>query len=314
MSCIINTVSIEGSSMVEGLSVEIKKRIEKAEEMIRNSKGLPSVPTVLSEALRITADPSVSFDKVVKIISQDPNLSGRLLRIANSPYYGLRHRVTNLHLALVILGIREFRCILIGSAVLDMMKFKNLKHQELYKKLWKESLFMASFCKQLSNPLNLKYEGEDFLVGLLANIGSSLLLNEMSQKYYEIINQTNNNHQKQLELELEILGFTQSDVAYVFLKNWNIPPLLSDTIWRQFDTEYLKMEEAIDPKLTALLRLARYALIELNEGTFYKDTIEKSFQLLENSYEGCKNLWEETKSSKQYILSLEQIDLDNLFQ
>ncbi len=122
--------------------MKINHSLIKAEEAIKNFKGLPSLPMVLSEALRITSDPSVNYDKVIKVISQDPNLSGRLLRIANSPHYGLKHRVTTLQLALVILGIREFRCILIGSAVLDLMKFRNLQYQELYKKLWKDCLWL----------------------------------------------------------------------------------------------------------------------------------------------------------------------------
>lgn len=293
--------------------METSDNLKKAEEMIKKFKGLPSMPIVLSEALRITADPSVSYDKVIKVISQDPNLSGRLLRIANSPYYGLKHRVTTLHLALVMLGIREFRCILIGSAVLDLIKFKNMQYQELYKKLWKESLFMASVCRELSQSLKLPYEGEDFLVGLLANIGASLLLNEMPKEYFELINKADNNHKKQMELELELLGFTQSDLGAVFLKNWDIPPVLWDSISRQYDTVYLPIDDAIEPKLSALLHLARYALIEIQESTFYEVTIQKSFLILKNTFENHKNLWDEIKQSKQDILLQTKVDLENLF-
>lgn len=292
--------------------MEIHNNLKKAEEMLLKFKGLPSIPVVLSEALRITADPSVSYDKVIKIISQDPNLSGRLLRIANSPYYGLKRRVANLQLALVMLGIREFRCILIGSAVLDLMKFKNLQYQELYTILWKESLFMASVCRELSQSLKLPYEGEDFLVGLLANIGASILLSEIPQEYFDIMNQSQNNHNKQLELEQQQFGFIQTDIANIFLKNWDIPPVLCDAIWRQYDLEYLPIENAVDPKLTALLRLARYSLIEIQESVIYEDTLQKSFNILENTFENCKSLWEEIKNSKQTIFSQDKIDLDSL--
>ncbi len=292
--------------------MEINTNLIKAEETIKKFKGLPSMPTVLSEALRITSDTSVSYDKVIKVISQDPNLSGRLLRIANSPYYGLKHRVTTLQLALVILGIREFRCILIGSAVLDLIKFKNLQYQELYQKFWKESLFMASFSRELSRTLKLPYEGEDFLVGLLANIGSSILLNEMPQEYSELINKAHNNHQKQLELELEQFGFTQSDLGTAFLKNWDIPPILYNSISCQYGQEYSPIDNAIDPKLSALLHLARYALIEIQESTFHETTIQKSFQIIKNNLENYKNIWEEIIQSKQNILLQTKVDFDNL--
>ncbi|MGC8847003.1 MAG: HDOD domain-containing protein [Candidatus Hydrogenedens sp.] len=292
--------------------METHINLKKAKEMLQKFKGLPTVPVVLSEALRITADPSVNYDKVIKIISQDPNLSGRLLRIANSPYYGLKHRVTNLQLALVILGIREFRCILIGSAVLDLMKFKNLQYQELYKKLWRESLFMASFCRELSQSLKLPYEGEDFLVGLLANIGASILLSEIPQKYFELMNQSHNNHKKQLELEQQQFGFIQTDIAHIFLEDWDIPPVLCDTIWHQYDIEYLPIDNAIDPQLSALLRLARYSLLEIQESVNYEEIIQKSFNILGSTFENCKDLWEEIKKSKQAILSQSKIEPDSL--
>ncbi len=292
--------------------MEAQNYLEKAKEMLKRFKGLPSLPTVLSEALRLTADPSVSYDKVVDIVSRDPNLSGRLLRIANSPYYGLKNRVTNLRLALVLLGIREFRCILIGSSLLDLMKFKNFQYQEHYKKLWRESLFMASFSRQFSKILNLNYEGEDFLVGLLANIGASILLSQTSQKYFEIIQKSNSNHKNQLELELTYFGFTHTDIASAFLKDWDIPPLLWDSIWRQYDFDYLPLEKATDPKLSALLRIARYTLIDIQENILYENTMQKSFNILGNSFENYKSLWEELKHSQQSILTDSKIDFETL--
>jgi len=298
---------------IKGYYIDMDSVLSRAEEMIKKFKGLPSLPTILSEALRITADPSISYDKVINVISRDPNLSGRLLRIANSPYYGLKHRVTNLQLALVMLGIREFRCILIGSAVLDLIKFKNLQYQELYKKLWRESLFMASLCRELSQSLKLNYEGEDFLVGLLANIGASIFLNEFPQKYFDLINNSLNNHKKLLELEQKQFGFIQTDLATVFLKEWDIPPVLYGSIWRQYNIENLSIKDAIDPKLSALLRISRYTMIEIQEQTSYEDIIQNSFNILENPFENFKHIWAEIKESKQNILSQSKIDFDNLF-
>ncbi len=175
-----------------------------------------------------------------------------------------------------------------------------------------ERLFMASFGRQLSRTLKLPYEGEDFLVGLLANIGASVLLNEKPQEYSELINEAYNNHQKQIKLELEKFGFTQSDLGTALLKNWDIPPILCDSISRQYDTEYFPIDNAIDPKLSALLHLSRFALIEIQESTFHEATIQKSFHILENTFENCKNLWDEIKQSKQNILLQTKIDFDNL--
>ncbi len=292
--------------------METNSNLLKAEEMIGKLKGLPPLPTVLSEALRLTADSSVSYEKVIRIVSQDPSLSSRLLRIANSPYYGLKQRVTTLQLALVILGLREFRCILIGSALLDQMKSKNPQYQELYKKLWRESIYMASFSREFSTKLNFEYKGEDFLIGLLANMGTLLLLNEMPFEYFELINESQNNHQKQLSLEQKRFGFIHTDLATALLRRWDIPLVLSDSIWRQYHFEQLSLDNAIDPKLSAILRIARYALLEINEKKEYADVLQTSFEILGNELEDTKNVWQEIKQSKMSILTQSKINFENI--
>ena len=79
------------------------------EEIITKLGELPAMPLVVSEVLNRTEDPTISLSEVSEIIQQDPALTAKILKVSNSPYYGMRQVVGTLKLALVILGVREIQ-------------------------------------------------------------------------------------------------------------------------------------------------------------------------------------------------------------
>lgn len=253
--------------------------ISNAKKIITNFKSLPSPSGVLAEALSITADPSVSYEKVVNVVSKDPNLSSRILRIANSPYYGLHQKVTNIKLALVILGIREFRSILISSAMVEMMKFRGLKCPDLFENLWKKSYIMAFFAKHLNGYLGLGYKGEEFVVGLLGHLGSLILLSEFPNEYSKALKKSTNVREL-LENEFTLFNCYNSDICYVLLLNWNLPLILADSIWRQFPLLHTSLTTAVEPKLSILAKLARFATEYATNNYCEPEFIEESLATL----------------------------------
>jgi len=92
------------------------------EKIVAQVGDLPAVPKVVGDVLSMTEDPSVPMARVGEVIQRDPALTAKILRIGNSPYYGMRQYVATLKLALVILGAREVRNIVVGIAVLDTLR------------------------------------------------------------------------------------------------------------------------------------------------------------------------------------------------
>lgn len=281
--------------------------IKNAQAIIDKLKTLPSPPTVLTEALRITSDPSVSFEKVVQVVSKDPNLCSRILRIANSPYYGLRQKVANLRLALVILGIREFRSILISSVMIEMMKFKHLKNQSLFNKLWENSFLMASIARQLNTLLNLGYEGEEFVVGLLGNFGSLILLSEFPERYSEIF-QSSKNIKELLEKEYYQYKCYNSDIAYATFSKWELPPIISDSVWRQYPLPYTPTKSAIEPNLANIAKLARFAIEYLSYNFSDPEFVEEPLKYINLQFETFITELDKLITDKIQPLNLNYID------
>ena len=80
---------------------------------------LPAMPAVVSEVLRITEDPKVDMQVVGRVIESDPAMAGKILKVSNSSYYGMKQFVGTLKMALVILGVREVRNIVLGISVFE---------------------------------------------------------------------------------------------------------------------------------------------------------------------------------------------------
>ncbi|MBI2931682.1 MAG: HDOD domain-containing protein, partial [Planctomycetes bacterium] len=97
----------------------IEERLKRlADEIV----GLPTLPPMLARMNQLMADPQASASDVAKAISSDPALASKVLRVVNSAFYGLAHRVTTVTHAIVILGFNTIRNIVLGSSIFDAFR------------------------------------------------------------------------------------------------------------------------------------------------------------------------------------------------
>ena len=91
------------------------------EKVVAKLGDLPAMPDVVAGVMELTADANVAVSEVSALIERDPALTAKLLKVSNSSYYGMRQVVGTLKLALVILGVREVRNIVVGISVLESL-------------------------------------------------------------------------------------------------------------------------------------------------------------------------------------------------
>ena len=111
-----------------------------AKALVEQLGDLPALPTVVSEVLELTGNPESATSEVSEAVEKDPALAAKVLRISNSSYYGMKQYVGTLKLALVILGAREVRNIVLGISVFDTLRGgeSEVKYAQ---KLWNDSPF-----------------------------------------------------------------------------------------------------------------------------------------------------------------------------
>lgn len=237
------------------------KNLKIADRVIESVGDLPAMPEIVAEVLRMTADPDTAMGEVSDVIQRDPGLTAKILRVSNSPYYGMKQYVGTLKLALVILGVREVRNIVLGISVFDALS--NTETESLFARgFWEHSIKVAALSKKLGGHLRLGLQGEDFIAGLLHDIGKMIMWRQLGREYAKIFKQAGGSGQSQLAAEFETFGFDHSDAATALVERWNLPETLSGALFYHHDRQDKDLSEARDPQLAALIRIANLAVYD----------------------------------------------------
>lgn len=232
--------------------------IRNIEQVIERVGDLPAIPELVAEVLRMTNNPLVDMTDLTEVIERDPALTAKILRVSNSPYYGMKQYVGTLKLALVILGVREVRNIVMGVSVFDALQ-DGKQATLMPETFWSHSFFVAGLSKQLGATLRMGMQGEAFIGGLLHDIGKLVLLRQLQAPYSQMMKVTGGHSTPLCEAETAEYGFTHADAAAALTDRWNFPKTLTDAIHHHHPREELSLASAKDPRLAAIVRVANLA-------------------------------------------------------
>ena len=227
------------------------------EQVIGVVGDLPALPAVVAEVLRLTEDPSASTADVSDIIQSDPAMTAKVLRVSNSSYYGMKQYVGTLKLALVILGVREVRNIVLGISVFETLNEQG-GDMKTAQEIWNRSLKTAGLCKKLAGAMALGLQGEEFIAGLLSDIGvMGMLRKDGKGAYRSIYDSLGHDPRILCKAENMQYGFTHAAVSRAMAMQWNLPQTLSDALGHQYAAEGQSLRTAKDPKLAAVIRIGK---------------------------------------------------------
>lgn len=229
------------------------------DKVIAKIGDLPAMPDVVTEVIRLTDDPNVAVSEVSALIEQDPALTAKLLKVSNSSYYGMRQVVGTLKLALVILGVKEVRNIVLGISVIETLQDSSTNRLLVREGLWEHSTVVASYAKRLGTHLELSLQGEDFIAGLLHDIGKLILWKQMNDEYVDVYTTAKEEGSALYEMEYKIFGFDHADAAAAIAEVWGLPESLSNALACHHPRADRTLAETKDPRLSALVRIANQA-------------------------------------------------------
>jgi len=248
---------------------------------------LPAMPATVAEVMRVTEDPAATVQQISECIEHDPGLVAKILTVSNSPFFGMRQHVATLKLALVVLGVREVRNIVLGISVFEAFGETGASPAWL-RDLWDHSVLVGALSKHLGAALALGLQGEDFVAGLLHDIGKVVLYKEFGPKYHAILEASGSGHSAELcAQERDKLGFDHADAAAALAAHWGLPTTLGDSLWcHHAVSDDRPLGEAAEPRLAALVRIANLAAhddFESGDGTSCASCLaEKAWETLES--------------------------------
>ncbi len=191
--------------------------------------GLPTLPTVVAKMIELVDNPRTSASSLARLISTDQALTARILKLANSAYYGYSREISTVNMAIVVLGFNTVKDMGLSLSVFDV--FKTGKYNSLFDltRFWEHSIACGIASRMLARTYRSRYSGEAFVAGLLHDIGK-VILNQYFQEDFIKIIETQRNGITLEEAESGIIGTNHTEIGSWLAEKWNLPAIISDTL------------------------------------------------------------------------------------
>ncbi len=220
-------------------------------KQVTKALDLISLPDVYLKLKNILDHPDFSMAKVAVVISQDPAITLRLLRLVNSSYFGLRTKVETVDRAVTLLGTDQILDLVLTTSVAQ--SFNGLVTEVMdMPKFWRRSVNCAIIARLLA----YASEGCDgerlFVAGLLHDIGHLVMYKTIPELSLDAINAAKENEEPVFKTERFFTGFDYAKVGSFIMQKWDLPRSLCETT--EFHVEPQKSEKY--PLETALVHIA----------------------------------------------------------
>ena len=201
---------------------------EKVIDLIRNkTTSLPTLPVIINNIIVTAKSDNTTANDLARFISNDQALSARVLKIANSPYYGVPKKIDSITRAIIVIGFKEIISVALGSGVFKMLNPKQKDTLMDMNELWKHSIGVGFAAKLLEQKSVIVAEESTMLMGLLHDIGKILFLIYFPGDYAEVLVKQHNDRASLHIVEKELLEIDHSEMAYLLMKQWNFPDNIS---------------------------------------------------------------------------------------
>ncbi|MDR3074204.1 MAG: HDOD domain-containing protein [Deltaproteobacteria bacterium] len=221
----------------------MKMRYEKAQAfltgLVASSPELPFEPTLLPDLFASTADNSMKpTQHIAELVERSQGLATRILRLANSAYYGMQTAVSSLSHAIRLLGLNEVRNIILQIGVSSMLNKMAFPKGFPFEELWEHHILTANLARTIARCLPPNAFGQDnslgpdeiYAAGLLHDMGKTLLASQCAEDWLAIQDLATCDNIPFYKAEEDYWGLDHSVVGARMLTFWGLPPGLTELV------------------------------------------------------------------------------------
>lgn len=189
---------------------------------------LPAMPAVVQEVINSFNDPDLEVDELARKIGHDQGLSTRVLRVANSSFYGLPRQIASIYEAVVVLGFATVRSLTLAAGLIHAFPLagKGLFNREQF---WRHSIQVAAAARELAGCAKIDMEIA-YTAGLLHNIGQMVLDTCLHEQFDAVLRRQMREGGDLYALEREMLGFDHAMAGAEIARRWNFPEVIQEAI------------------------------------------------------------------------------------
>ena len=231
------------------------------EDLVSRTADLVSLPDIYIRLKTVVDDPESSMADVADVVANDPALTARLLKIANSPYFGFPAKITTVARATSLLGTQQIHDLVLATTVAEA--FSGIPSELIsMQDFWSNSILCGLLCRRLAQECNVLDSERLFVEGLLHDVGHLIMYQGLPEASAAALLESQQQDKPLFLVERELIGCDYAQVGFALMRSWHFPPGLIESVRYQNEparAEDFPLEVAI---MHIAVRLKQHAIAE----------------------------------------------------
>lgn len=228
-------------------------------ELVEKVEDIPSFPETVIQLLKILEDPLVAISDVENTIMKDQGLTAKVLKLANSAFYGSRSPISTVKDATVRLGFQAVKSMVLTSAVAKVMNQPLDGYSLEAEALWRQSQACAIVARVVAKRIKYPKPDEAYTAGLLRDMGKVILDTYMKDEFLEVLRLVQEDQKTFIEAEALVIGFDHGQIGARIGQKWKLSRGLIEAI----ESHHQPNLESEHAKLVAIVHLADSVIMML---------------------------------------------------
>ncbi len=191
------------------------------ESLLSRITEIPTLPTSVLRVMQMIEDPFCSSSDLARVIQADPAMAAKVLKLANSSYYGFRQKIANVPQAVTLLGFATLKNTLLAAAVFDMFRISSTGFD--LPALWVHSVSAATAAKLLAKRVRYPQAEKAFTAALLHDVGKIVMARFLPDALGEVVDVVRREGLAMYDAERKVIGLAHPALGAWVLGKWGLP-------------------------------------------------------------------------------------------
>jgi putative nucleotidyltransferase with HDIG domain len=192
-------------------------------DAVKKVTSIATLPEVTSRIVATVEDPKSTATQLHRIVSHDPALVTRILKVVNSSFYGLPGQIGSIERAIVLLGLNAVKNIAVAASLGQMFRGVKLCDGFTARDLWTHCIAVAVASREMARQMKLSVVDETFLAGMIHDIGILVSLQTFPERLRDVCEQAKTTGGDFCEIERQIIGVDHQQLGMGLAEQWKFP-------------------------------------------------------------------------------------------
>jgi putative nucleotidyltransferase with HDIG domain len=240
----------------------------KAARIVEITGDLPPMPHIAAQVISKLSEPDSTARDIHNLMQKDQALAARVLKVANSPYYGASRSISTLRDACMFMGFDAIRSLIMTAVMKGMFSSVSLSE----KLIWEHTVGVGLAARIIGDEVSFQRKEQAYLAGLMHDVGKAALLLRSPAVMRDVMQEVYNDGADFFDVELRLLGFTHTDVGQMIADKWRFAIEIEDAIANHHQPGQAKSA----PELTHIVSVANSICHKLEVGPTRKPDLDLS--------------------------------------